>query len=79
LELPSDPVLIYSEPKWYGWDHSGMIYRKIVPQDRKHLSDEGWWYIRRQIKPIPEGVIDVNEPIEKSFKKLDRFYEWKPL
>lgn len=79
LESPWDPVLIYSEPKWHGWDRSGMIYKKVIPTDMKHLSDEGWWYVRRQIKPIPKDLIDINEPMEKSFRKLNEYYMWKPL
>ena len=77
----SSPDLIYVEPKWNGWQKSALIFSKQLPSELKNSypNAEGWWYVRRQIADIPDNVIEMDEPLEKSIIKLSKYYAWKPL
>ena len=77
----SDPDLVYVEPKWNGWHKSGLTFMKKVPPEFRESYPEakGWWYIKRKIADIPDHLIKIDEPIEKSLEKIEKYYAWKPL
>jgi hypothetical protein len=77
----SQPGLVYVEPKWNGWDTSALTFKKEVPPEFRegYPYAEGWWYVKRQIAEIPENYIKIDEPIEKSIEKLEKYFAWKPL
>ena len=81
MEGPWDNVLIYVQPTWNGWESNGMTYLKKIPSKYRHLAEgyNGWWYIKKQVKPIPDNVIDFNEPIEVQFDRLEKYYRWVPI
>ena len=77
----SQPDLVYVEPKWNGWDKSALTFKKEVPPEFRdgYSNAEGWWYVKRKIAEIPENYIKIDDPIEKSIEKLEKYYAWKPL
>ncbi len=77
----SEPDLLYVEPKWNGWDKSALAFMKEVPLEFREAypNAKGWWYVKRKIADIPENLIKRDEPIEKSFEKMEKYFTWKPL
>jgi hypothetical protein len=77
----SDPGLVYVEPKWNGWQESGLVFmQKVPPEFRGGYPDAtGWWYVKRKVANIPRGLVKMDDPIEKSLEKIEKYYTWKPL
>jgi len=76
------------------WNQNGTDGIKVLSLLRKkcHLSSEkviqmpkaggvskGKSLRLRKIAEIPENYIKIEEPIEKSIEKLEKYYVWKPL
>jgi hypothetical protein len=57
------------------------MFSKNVPPEKKGIypDAQGWWYVRHQIAEIPDGYIRLEDPIEKSLEKLEKYYAWEPL
>ena len=77
----SSPDLVYVEPKWNGWDKGALTFMKEVPPEfREGYPDaKGWWYVKRKIADIPDNHIKIDEPIEESIEKAEKYFAWKPL
>lgn len=77
----SSPDLVYVEPKWNGWDTGALTFMKEVPPEfREGYPDaKGWWYVKRKIADIPDNLFKIDEPIEKSIEKAEKYFAWKPL
>ena len=77
----SDPGLVYVEPKWNGWHESAVTYMTKVPAEFRegYPQAKGWWYAKRQIADIPDDLIKLDEPMEKSLQKMEKYYAWQPL
>jgi len=78
---PWDNVLIYFQPKWNGWESNGITYLNKIPKKYSHLAYDcnGWWYIKKQVKPKPDNLFNMNDSLEVQFSKLDEYYEWVPI
>ena len=77
----SSPDLVYVEPKWNGSNKSALAFMKEVPLEfrESYPHAEGWWYVKRKIAEIPDNYIKIDEPIEKSIEKIEKYFAWKPL
>ena len=82
MNLPWEAGVLYNEPKWYGWETRGLIFLPKVPTEYKYLAPEakGWWYLKRQIAPFPEGYIDIEKDgMQETVRKMEKFYKLEPL
>lgn len=81
MEHPSDPILIYHEPKWNGWDSRGLKWVSDIPQVMKDdfPEAEGWWHVVHLTVPANElPPIDMENP-DKTMSEWEKYYTWMPL
>lgn len=83
MENYSDPILIYHNPVWYGWDSRGLKWitqNYISKQVRDDFPNEkGRWhvvYLTIPEKDLPQ--IDLENP-DKTMHEWDKYYKWAPL
>jgi hypothetical protein len=77
----SDPGLVFVEPRWNGWQESGLVFMEKVPLEFRgsYPDAKGWWYAKRKITDIPRGLVKMGDTIEESLEKVEKYYVWKPL
>jgi hypothetical protein len=78
---PSDPILIYHQPRWNGWDSRGMKWMTDIPQEIKDdfPGTQGWWYVVHRTVPKKDlPKVDIKNP-EKTLQEWEKYYTWIPL